>query len=148
MTKYLTPKQQRFVDEYLIDLNGTQASIRAGYSEKTAYSIGSENLKKPDIQQAIAVRQKELAEKRAWDLDRLVDAAEQNLEGARESGQWSPAMRAVEWIGKATGLVSEDKQQGTAAPVTQIIINLAPGVEMPAEVVEGESRELPEGDTP
>ncbi|MFR7383035.1 MAG: terminase small subunit, partial [[Clostridium] leptum] len=45
----LTAKQQRFVDEYLIDLNATQAAIRAGYSEKTAFSIGTENLRKPLI---------------------------------------------------------------------------------------------------
>ena len=51
--KKLTPKQQRFVDEYLIDLNATQAAIRAGYSEKTAGSIGEENLKKPEIQTVI-----------------------------------------------------------------------------------------------
>jgi phage terminase small subunit len=45
----LTPKQQRFVDEYLIDGNATQAAIRAGYSAKTARAIGAENLTKPDI---------------------------------------------------------------------------------------------------
>lgn len=50
----LTAKQQRFVDEYLIDLNATQAAIRAGYSEKTARSISNENMTKPDIQAAIA----------------------------------------------------------------------------------------------
>lgn len=50
----LTDKQQRFVDEYLIDLNATQAAIRAGYSAKTADVIGCENLTKPNIQQAIA----------------------------------------------------------------------------------------------
>lgn len=49
----LTDKQKRFIEEYLIDLNATQAAIRAGYSEKTAYSIGEENLKKPDIKRAI-----------------------------------------------------------------------------------------------
>lgn len=49
----LTAKQQRFVDEYLIDLNATQAAIRAGYSEKTARSISNENMTKPDIQAAI-----------------------------------------------------------------------------------------------
>lgn len=49
----LTDKQKRFIEEYLIDLNATQAAIRAGYSEKTAYSIGEENLKKPVIKQAI-----------------------------------------------------------------------------------------------
>jgi len=49
----LTPKQQAFVNEYLIDLNATQAAIRAGYSVKTAQMIGSENLSKPIIQEAV-----------------------------------------------------------------------------------------------
>ncbi|WP_095151875.1 terminase small subunit [Pseudomonas sp. Irchel s3b5] len=49
----LTAKQQRFVDEYLKDLNATQASIRAGYSKKTAASIGQENLTKPEIAKAL-----------------------------------------------------------------------------------------------
>lgn len=51
--KKLTAKQQRFVEEYLVDLNASAAAIRAGYSQKTAGSIGQENLKKPDIQAAI-----------------------------------------------------------------------------------------------
>lgn len=46
-------KQQRFVEEYLIDLNATQAAIRAGYSKKTAGQIGHELLKKPETQAAI-----------------------------------------------------------------------------------------------
>lgn len=50
----LTAKQQAFVDEYLIDLNATQAAIRAGYSEKTAKDIACENLAKPYIAEAIA----------------------------------------------------------------------------------------------
>ena len=45
----LTPKQQRFIEEYLVDLNGTQAAIRAGYSAQTARAIASENLRKPAI---------------------------------------------------------------------------------------------------
>ena len=49
----MTKKQKRFCDEYLIDCNATQAAIRAGYSEKTAYSIGVENLKKPEIKSYI-----------------------------------------------------------------------------------------------
>ncbi|NGP62694.1 terminase small subunit [Paenibacillus thiaminolyticus] len=49
----LTAKQKAFVQEYLIDLNATQAAIRAGYSAKTARKIGAENLTKPDIQKAI-----------------------------------------------------------------------------------------------
>jgi len=49
----LTDKQKLFCEEYLVDLNATQAAIRAGYSKKTAYSIGQENLKKPEIQEEI-----------------------------------------------------------------------------------------------
>lgn len=49
----LTAKQEQFCREYLIDLNATQAALRAGYSEKTSYSIGQENLKKPEIQDFI-----------------------------------------------------------------------------------------------
>ena len=49
----LNPKQKQFCEEYLIDLNATQAAIRAGYSEKTANRIGSQNLTKVDIQSYI-----------------------------------------------------------------------------------------------
>lgn len=59
----LTPKMQRFVDEYMIDLNATQAAIRAGYSKKTAGSIAVENLQKPVIQAEIQKRKKAAAEK-------------------------------------------------------------------------------------
>lgn len=60
--KKLTAKQHRFCDEYLIDLNATQAAIRAGYSERTAKSIGNENLTKPDLKAYI---EKRMAEKEA-----------------------------------------------------------------------------------
>lgn len=58
----LTPKQKRFVDEYLVSLNATQAAIRAGYSAKTARKIGQENLTKPDIQSCISERLTKLKE--------------------------------------------------------------------------------------
>ena len=56
----LNEKQKQFCNEYLIDFNGTQAAIRAGYSRKTAYSMANENLRKPDIQRYL----KELIERR------------------------------------------------------------------------------------
>lgn len=52
----LTAKQQRFCDEYLVDLNATQAAIRAGYSKKNANNIASENLAKPNIREYIDKR--------------------------------------------------------------------------------------------
>ena len=59
----LSPKQQRFVQEYLVDLNATQSAIRAGYSKKTARAIGQENLTKPDIQAAIEEAQQRRAKR-------------------------------------------------------------------------------------
>ncbi|KKK94517.1 hypothetical protein LCGC14_2682080 [marine sediment metagenome] len=68
----LTAKQERFVEEYLVDLNATQAAIRAGYSEKTAYSVGHENLSKPDISDAIAKAQAIRAERTGITQDRVL----------------------------------------------------------------------------
>ncbi len=68
----LTLKQQRFVDEYLIDLNATQASIRAGYSVKTAKEQGSQNLTKLNIQQAISEKMAERSRRTGVNQDRVV----------------------------------------------------------------------------
>ena len=68
----LTEKQKRFCDEYLIDLNATQAAIRAGYSKKTAYSIGIENLKKPVIRNYIDERLKQLEDERIAKADEVL----------------------------------------------------------------------------
>ena len=68
----LTEKQQRFVDEYLIDLNATQAAIRAGYSVKTANEQGSQNLAKLSIQQAIAEHMAERSRRTGVNQDRVV----------------------------------------------------------------------------
>src|SRR5580704_8983554 len=69
----LTPKQARFVQEYLIDLNAAQAAIRAGYSAKTARVIGHENLTKPDIAAAIKKAMAERAERTELTADWVVD---------------------------------------------------------------------------
>jgi len=68
----MTPKQQRFVTEYLIDLNATQAAIRAGYSENTAYAIGYENLSKPEIAEAIAAAQAARADRTEITVDYVI----------------------------------------------------------------------------
>ena len=68
----LTQKQQRFVEEYLIDLNATQAAIRAGYSVKTANEQGSQNLAKLSIQSAIAEAMAERSKRTGVNQDRVV----------------------------------------------------------------------------
>lgn len=79
MTAKLNARQQRFVDEYLIDMNATQAAIRAGYSEKTAHAIATENLQKPSIREVIDAaldrRSKETQIDANWVLKRLADEA-------------------------------------------------------------------------
>lgn len=73
MTSNLTDKQEMFCREYLIDLNATQAAIRAGYSEKTARSIGQENLTKPDIQDFITALKKKREEKIDISAERVLN---------------------------------------------------------------------------
>jgi phage terminase small subunit len=68
----LTPKQMRFVDEYLVDFNATQAAIRAGYKAKTAHVIGAENLRKPKIAEEVARRQKDLQKRTEVSQERVV----------------------------------------------------------------------------
>lgn len=70
-----TDKQKRFVEEYCVDFNATQAAIRAGYSEKTAHVSGSRNLSDPDIEEAIEERLNELAMSAAEATKRLGDIA-------------------------------------------------------------------------
>lgn len=68
----LTAKQQRFCDEYLIDLNATQAAIRAGYSVKTANEQGSQLLAKLSIQEAIGKEMAERSKRTGINQDRVV----------------------------------------------------------------------------
>ncbi len=68
----MTKKQQRFCDEYLISLNATQAAIKAGYSSKTAKSIGQENLTKPDIKEYIEQRMAEKEKELIADQDEVL----------------------------------------------------------------------------
>ena len=68
----MTKKQKRFVEEYLIDLNAAQAAIRAGYSPKAAYSIGSENLRKPEIRACIEKAMAERSKRTGINQDRII----------------------------------------------------------------------------
>lgn len=127
----MTPKQQRFVEEYLIDLNATQAAIRAGYSADTAYSIGNENLSKPDIAEAITALKAKRSEKTgidaAWLLTRLAKEADADLNdiydeegGLKPIADWPLIWRqglvgGIKTIeerddeGKVTGIIREVK---------------------------------------
>ena len=125
----LSHKQQRFVEEYLVDLNATQAAIRAGYSARTANRIASENLSKPVIQQAIQAAMQKRSEQmeitQQWVVEHLVEVVERCMETvpARDrAGRVLPgryafdakgANTALSWIGKHLCMFTEK-----VAPVT------------------------------
>lgn len=68
----ITPKQQRFIDEYMVDLNATQAAIRAGYSPTVAREMGCENLAKPYIKVQIDLKMAELSKRTGINAERVV----------------------------------------------------------------------------
>lgn len=119
----LTAKQQRFCDEYLIDLNATQAAIRAGYSEKTAAAIAAENLIKPNIQKYIRERMAEKEKSLIADQNEILEYLTSVLRGEQDStmvvdkqgaeiGMVDPPgvkerLRAAELLGKRYGLFVE-----------------------------------------
>lgn len=69
----MTEKQQKFADYYLESGNATDSAKKAGYSEKTAYSIGEENLKKPEISAYIASQLEEMAKQRVADATEVLE---------------------------------------------------------------------------
>ena len=112
----LTPKQAAFVHEYMIDLNATQAAIRAGYSEKTARSVAAENLAKPNIQQAIqearAAREKRSMITVEWVLAQIASIAQD------EEAQQRDRLKALELLGKHLGMWEKRQDENQSVRVT------------------------------
>ncbi len=132
----LTAKQQRFVEEYLIDLNATQAAIRAGYSSESARQIAADNLSKPNISHVIEVAKAQRAAKAAVDAEMVLiglkEVAERCLQAKpvlvfdRVKREFVPALdeegrtvyefdsqganRAFELMGKHIGMFVERKE--------------------------------------
>lgn len=107
MSQGLTPKQARFVAEYLVDLNATQAAIRAGYSLKTAYSIGNENLKKPEIAAAIAERQSKIEAATGVTVEKVINALWTEATRTGEEASHAARVAALAHLGKHLGMFVE-----------------------------------------
>lgn len=91
MIRKLTPKQTAFVAEYLVDLNATQAAIRAGYSVKSAARIGVELLNKTQVREAIAANQAKRAQRVEITADRVVsELAKIAFADPRDLMEWGP----------------------------------------------------------
>jgi len=128
-TSPLTPKQKTFCEEYLIDLNGTQAAIRAGYSKNSANEIAAENLAKPSIKAYVtelkAARSERTEIDSEWVLKRFVEVSNRCMtaepvmvhDGDKwvESGEYkfdsTGANKATEMVGKHIGFFEKDNGQ-------------------------------------
>lgn len=136
----LTAKQEAFCNEYLIDLNATAAAKRAGYSEDTAYAIGWENLRKPEIASRIVQLRAEITEKTLVTPEYIVEGIKETAERCLqrvpvmkwdyesksmvqqqdEDGKdvWTfdsnGANRAFELLGKHLGIFEKDNKQKSA----------------------------------
>jgi phage terminase small subunit len=103
-SKELNPKQRRFVDEYLVDLNAKQAAIRAGYSPKTAESQGSRLLSHAKVSEAIQHGQAQIANKYEVTQEYVIEKLIENLDGSLREGQRGPANGALTLLGKHIGM--------------------------------------------
>ena len=109
----LAPKQARFVEEYLIDLNATQAAIRAGYSEKTAGQVGHENLKKPEIQAAISKTATARSARTGIEMDRVVrELGSLAFSDMRDFATWG--------LGGVTLKASEELSDSAASSILEV----------------------------
>ena len=103
--KKLTPKQQRFVAEYLLDGNGTRAALIAGYASRSASQIAHENLRKPEIAAAIRRAQHEAREKLEITRDDVVNGL--HSIAADDSNNASARVSAWTGIAKVLGYVPD-----------------------------------------
>lgn len=127
----LTAKQALFVKEYLVDLNATQAAIRAGYSEKTANRQGSENLSKPVISNAIQEAMQDRKQRVEITADSVLesivliqqDAMRQSFDddGNRKMLNHAAALKAAELLGRHLALFI-DKKEITGANGAPLIV--------------------------
>jgi len=96
----LTAKQEMFCKEYLIDLNATQAAIRAGYSEKTAHSIGHENLSKPEIQERLVELNTQRIERVEYNADWVLKEAGDAYSHLKQNDDYTTAKGYLDLVGK------------------------------------------------
>ena len=136
----MTEKQKRFADEYLVDLNATQAAIRAGYSENTARQIGQQNLTKLDVRAYIDERLEALHNERTADAAEVMEYLTSVLRGESRASvvvvesvgdgcseartimkppDEKERLKAAELLGKRYGMFTEKIDSN--APVTIVI---------------------------
>ncbi len=106
-----TPKQKRFIEEYMVDLNATQAAIRAGYSKNTAAEQGHQLLQKTSIIEAVQVAQAEISRRTEVTVDGVITGLLAEAEGKADS---TPSSRVAAWahLGKHLGIFTYNLNLG------------------------------------
>ena len=112
----LTDKQTAFVREYLVDLNATQAAIRAGYSERTASRIGPQLLGKTCVREAIEKAQAKRARRVEIKAEDVLRGVIEVTTQARDSGDLKTALKGYELQGKHLGMWTERVKQEVSGP--------------------------------
>lgn len=113
----LTPKQRRFVEEYLVDLNATQAAIRAGYSARSADVTGSRLLANAKISVAVHEAQAARSERTNVSQDWIIKHLRENVDEAKSALQYSASNKALELLGKHLGMFVDKVEHSGELPV-------------------------------
>ena len=132
MKRKLTPKQQRFADEYIKSGNAADAARKAGYSKRSARSVGQENLTKPDIKKYIDEQMAEITSKRIMDATEAVELLTSIARGETKE---------TVYIGTADGVYEKHKEADlkTRISATKEILKRYPGND---KLVEQQIRKL------
>ena len=107
----MTPKQERFVQEYMVDLNATQAAIRAGYSAKTAAEQGYQLLHKTSVQEAIQAGQAEFRERLEVSKESVTVQLNNAYDMAETNAQPAVMVQATMGIAKVHGLLVDKTEE-------------------------------------
>ena len=109
----MTPKQERFVQEYLIDMNATQAAIRAGYSAHTAEQQGCRLCSNAKVAAAIRAAQVELRERTKVTVESLTEMLRASYELAKKNGQSASMVQASMGLAKLHGYLVDRTEDVT-----------------------------------
>lgn len=116
----LTPKQERFIAEYLVDMNATQAAIRAGYSAKTADTISGQLLRKSWVREEIKKRQAHVEAKIELTTERILRDLGQIAMDSNNSVR--DRMKAYELVGKHLGMFTGEQDDKAHSKVVRAIL--------------------------
>lgn len=110
-SRALTPKQLRWIDEFLVDGNASAAAVRAGYSERSARSIAHENMTKPDVQAVLQARQMDVANDLLITRQGVIQGLLEAVDMGREERNPAAMVSALREIGKMLGFYAPESKR-------------------------------------